>query len=201
MIAAGTSDYESRDIVLGGGVLIPPRGFLVIGGLDAEVADVRLPFSLGNGTDTDGLRLFDCEDTPVDTVLYGDEGNEDEMLDDEGMVVEPYGDPGSDDSLARREDGVDTDTAEDWTVKARATPGASNVTELGEVEDPIRGGCGCGGGGAPDAGNAPDAADPNAGGGCRTAPIPPGALQLALLGLLFPILRLRGPRKRAQEIS
>ncbi|MBX2799397.1 MAG: lamin tail domain-containing protein [Myxococcales bacterium] len=139
MLSAATQDFDSIDVVLPQGSRIPPRGFLVVGGAEVASADVVAAFSLGNGTDTDGLRLLDCDGAVVDTVVYGDSPNADGIVDDRGEVVEPYGDPGSADVLARVEDGLDTDMASDWAVKARATPGESNVPEPGMgvvVEEP-----------------------------------------------------------------
>jgi hypothetical protein len=183
-LSAGTSDFDQLDVTLPGGVEIPAGGWLVIGGEQVDEADVVLPFSLGNGTGTDGVRLVDCEGTAVDTVLYGESPNEDAMPDDTGEVVPPYGDPGSNEVIAREVDGVDTDAAADWVVKGAATPGASNVRELGDVDDSMLGrGCGCG---QRDPGEAtgPEARDPNQG-GCTTVPLPLGGLELlVVLGIV-----------------
>lgn len=181
--ATQPDDQAVPSVRLGGGLEIPAGGFLVIGGEGVEESDVVLPFSIGNGTETDAVRLFDCEDTVVDTVLYGDEPNADGMTDDQGEVVEPYGDPGAEDAMARVADGVDTDTADDWKVVGVTTPGASNVRDLGTIEDPLADGprrCGCGDD-TPTAGTAPEAGDPN--GGCATLPPPPFPV-LALLVLV-----------------
>ena len=177
-ISAGTRDFSSRDVVFGGGASVPAGGFLVVAGADVEEADVVLPFSLGNGTGTDGVRLVDCADATVDTVLYGEPGNEDQVPDDLGGPAEPYGDPGSDESLARVADGVDTDAAEDWTVRARPTPGATNVVQVPDPGDPgdgPRGGCG---GGGPPSGTEDPAS------GCSTGAGWPMAGLVLLAGLV-----------------
>jgi hypothetical protein len=179
-LSLGTQDFESRDIIFAGDVEIEAHGFLLVRGSDVEVEDVddlEAVFSLGNGTETDGVRLFDCEGEAVDTVLYGDAPNLDGMMDDDEDVVDPYGDPGSAESLARVEDGADSDEAEDWKVTGIPTPGATNVRDLGDIDGEIdRPGCQCGGGsGAPDgkAGRGPS--DPN--GGCsQTGRMAPGLL-------------------------
>ncbi len=176
-IAAGTQDYEALDITLQGGTEVPANGFLVIAaGEKVKEADIVFPFSMGNGTGTDGVRLFDCDGNIVDTVLYGESPNEDLMEDDQGKVVDPYGDPGSNDSLAREVDGVDSDSAVDWKVTARPSPGATNVLQSSPDtgEDPFDRG-GCGGGDEPPTGtDGPDS-------GCATL----GPLRLGLgLGLL-----------------
>ncbi len=181
-LSLGTSDFDSLDIVLPGGLDLPPNGFLVIGGDGVEEAMVMAEFSLGNGTETDGIRLFDCEGTPVDTVLYGDAPNLDLLPDDEGEVVDPYVDPGSNEAGARVEDGVDTNGPDDWKVVGITTPGASNVRELGTIDDPLAGKGGCGNKGPPTAGTGPQAGDPD--GGCdttsRTVPLLASLLVAAL---------------------
>ncbi len=167
----GTSDYDSKAVVLSGGIEIPANGFLVIGGEGVPEADVVAAFSIGNGTETDGVRLFDCEGATVDTVLYGDEPNLDLMTDDEGEVVEPYGDPGSNEAIARVADGVDTNTADDWKIVGVLTPGETNVRDLGTLTDPLAdapGTGGCGQKDPPTAGTGPAPSDPN--GGCSTVP-------------------------------
>ncbi len=193
-IAAGTSDYDALDLVFPGGSTVPAGGFLVVGGEWVEEADIVLSFSLGNGTGTDGLQLVDCDGNVVDTVVYGEPGNEDLMTDDNGEVVEPYGDPGSNESLARSTNGGDTNTADDWTVSGLPTPGASNEREgaVGGTDDLASSG-GCGSKrkqnqAAPGDAQAHDAREPNEG-GCSTIPAPMGGLEL--LALLVAGLRRR----------
>jgi len=184
-VAAGTSDYGSLDIVFPGGTTVPAGAFfLVASGEGVEGADLVIDFSLGNGTGTDGLQFVDCDGNVVDTVVYGDEGNEDQMTDDEGEVVEPYGDPGSNESLARDTDGGDTDSADDWIVTGLPTPGASNerAGSTGTGGDIGQGG-GCGGkknDSAPGDGEAPDTREPSEG-GCMTVPAPMGGLEVLVL--------------------
>jgi hypothetical protein len=182
-LSFGTSDFDSHQVTLGGGIEIPAGGFLLIGGEAVEAVDVLAAFSIGNGTETDGIRLFDCAGEVVDTVLYGDAPNADQLPDDAGDVVDPYGDPGSAEALARVADGVDTDSADDWKEVGIVTPGASNVRELGTIEDPLAGGpSGCGKQAPPDAsGSGPAPGNPDGGcdtGGSRNAPL--AALLLAL---------------------
>ena len=192
-VAAGTSDYDSLDLVFPGGTSVPAGGFLVVGGEWVEEADVVLDVSLGNGTGTDGLQLVDCDGNVVDTVVYGEPGNEDGLTDDHGEVVEPYGDPGSNESMARAHDGEDTDTADDWIVTGVPTPGESNerdVSPSGTDDLSQSGGCGKKRQNrtAPGDGQAPEARQPNEG-GCSTLPAPMGGLEL--LALLVAGLRRR----------
>ncbi len=193
-ISAGTSDYDDLDITFPGGIIVQPGEFFVVGGELVPEATYVTSFSLGNASSSrDGVRLFDCTGEAVDTVIYGvvdteepDEG----IVDDNDMLVEPYGDPGSNQSIFRVEDGVDTDTAEDWQI-GRVTPGETNVFDFTPGgNDPV-GGCGCGAGGAPDGdapgSDAPPGQAPN--GSCSTASAAlarhgwVGVLALGLVGL------------------
>ena len=177
-LSVGTQGFEGRQVVIGGGHSVPAGGFLVIGGFAVPEADLVVPLSLGNGTGTDGIRLIDCAGGAVDTVLYGSSPNEDGLEDDQGSIVEPYGDPTSGRSLARGRDGLDTDTATDWVIKGRPSPGSSNEVALQPGDDPIGGGCSSPG--APrEPGTGPEVQDPQ--GGCSTRPGAP--LLLGLLGL------------------
>jgi hypothetical protein len=184
-VAAGTSDYGSLDIVFPGGTEVPAGGYFVVGGEFVEEADLVVEFSLGNGTGTDGLQLVDCDNNAVDTVVYGEVGNEDLMTDDNGEVVEPYGDPGSNESLARDTDGGDTDKAEDWIVTGLPTPGASNDRQAGQGGTDLlpSGGCGKKSKAPPASGDAPATEAPKEG-GCTTVPMPLGGLEMGLLMLV-----------------
>ncbi|NCG19063.1 MAG: hypothetical protein GWP91_08630, partial [Rhodobacterales bacterium] len=172
-ISAGTSDFEGIDINMPGGALIPANGYYLIAGALVENADLTLGFSLGNASSSgDGLRLFDCEGTAIDTVVYGPD-NSDGLPDDKGGTAEAAGDPGSNESLARVEDGVDTNEIADWKILVLPTPGESNLRESGGgSDDLIRSGCGCGSSPSSDA---PDGSEPNEG-GCSTVPSPAGPI-------------------------
>jgi hypothetical protein len=173
-ISAGTSDYDDLDITFPGGIVVQPGEFFVVGGEFVAEATYVTSFSLGNASgNRDGVRLFDCTGESVDTVVYGQVDPEDPdvgIVDDNDVLVEPYGDPGSNQALFRVEDGVDTDTAEDWQV-GRATPGETNEFDTSGTsgDDPL-GGCGCGNRGAPD-GQAPNPdapSNPAPNGSCST---------------------------------
>jgi hypothetical protein len=177
-LTAGTSDFESIDVVLPGGTEIGPGDWLVVGGSLVLEADVVASFSIGNGTDGDGVRLADCEGAVVDTVVYADdEGNLDALPDDAGAVGLPAERPGESESLARVTDGVDSDAPADWQVAGAPTPGATNVRPPGQVPDDPIGGCGCG---APPPSDAGGAAGEPPGRGCATGPSPGVALLAAL---------------------
>ncbi|MCB9669688.1 MAG: lamin tail domain-containing protein [Alphaproteobacteria bacterium] len=198
-LAAGTSDYAVLDVVFPADTTIPAGGFVVVGGaLVPEVDVVAEGLSVGNGsTSRDGVRLFDCEGTPVDTVVYGPPAEDDPepgIVDDADTVAPPYGDPASGLSIARVQDGVDTDLAADWRV-GRPTPGSSNVFEAtpGTSSPDVPRGCGAGDGPrdlTPPPGG-PQGQAPTRRTGCRVAPAPMGALVLAALLALRRRVRAR----------
>jgi hypothetical protein len=174
-IDIATSTWSDEpDVILPAGTVIEAGGWLVVGGSLAPEVDVQADLSIGNASsNADGIRLVDCTGAPVDTVLYG-ESNPDGLTDDAGSIV-PSPIPGEAGSLARNEDGVDTDVPEDWVIRGAPTPGASNlfVETPGGSGDDTPGGCG----GGPAQDDAP--------GGCSTSRTQQvnGALSLALLGL------------------
>ncbi len=178
LVFASKNDEYGPDVTLPGELTIGPGEWFVIGDQMVESADVTVGLSITNGGGGDTVRLLDCEGATVDVVVYG--GVEDGHTDENGNVAGSSPNPGSDFSLARVDDGVDSNHPDDWFLDRSPTPGESNfqeiVTDTGGDEGSN---WGCGGGAAPD-GGAPD------GGGCRTAPPPGGGMGLALvlLGLL-----------------
>jgi hypothetical protein len=181
-IAAGTQDYEDLDIIFSGGIIIPAGGWWVVGGEGVEEADFVAAFTLGNGSGGDGLRLVDCDGKAVDTVVYGT-SNEDELEDDNGVYPSVVAAPPDDDqSLARKEDGTDSNDPGDWFIDMTPTPGGSNYQE--PVVVPKEGGCGRK---APGSGEQPGGCGANRAenseveqGGCATFPLPLGGAELLL---------------------
>lgn len=182
-LSFATADFGEPDLVFGE-LSIPARGFLVIGGGAVDPVDLVADLVLPNGTGTDGIRLSDCHGTPVDTLLYGAAPNLDLVPDDRGEVPDPYGDPASDESLARVHDGIDTDSADDWKVVGLPTPGAVNARDPGTAFDPGAGGC------------AGPPGPTSEVGGCTTAS--PGHSPLPLMLGLLAALRL-GTGRRTQR--
>jgi hypothetical protein len=186
VIAGSGDDFEedAYDVTFAGGISIEPGGFLVVGGEFVAEADVIASFSIGNGSGGDGMRLFDCERTGIDTVVYGDD-NEDLIPDDTGAFPEfPSPAPDSTMSLARVEDGADQNSVEDWFVDVTPTPGESNYQEPVVVPEPDVGG-GCFGkkdtpDGEAQSGCNSDANVPNETKGCTTVPLPFSGLELLL---------------------
>lgn len=180
-IDLATSSWGDPDVVLPGGTIIEAGGWLVVGGSLAPEVDVVGDVSIGNASSSaDGVQLTDCAGAVVDTVVYGT-ANPDNLLDDAGGVV-PSPVPGEAGSLARNEDGVDTDSPDDWVIRGLPSPGASNFFEApdgGDDEDDASKGCGCGGGtDAPGQG----LTDMN---GCSTSTVPVRGMALALLALFI----------------
>ena len=142
----GDPDEASGDVNLPGDTVIPPGGFLVIGGEDVSPApDVVLDLDLGNGGGGDGLHLLNCDGDVHDAVVYGDPENEDGILDESGQAATSVADqPGNDESLARAPDGADTNASgDDFGICGvpGGTPGETNEN--------------CGGGGSCDPASVP----------------------------------------------
>lgn len=104
------------------------------------------------------------------------------------MVMDPVGKPGNDDSMARREDGVDTNDVVDWYVDFSPTPGFSNAaggTPGGGDES------GCGRKGEPGQGCSRGAPTAGASGGCAVLPMPFGGLEF------FPLIVVAYRRRQS----
>lgn len=184
-ISIGTSGEEPFDEVairLPGGMVVPGNGYLVIGGSGVPESDYTATFSIGNGTSGDGVRLVDCEDNVVDTVVYGS-NNDDLIPGDNGLAVEtPVQAPKEAQALARKVDGEDSDDmTADWTVDPSPSPGATNIPEPGDPsDDPV----GCGARGEVREGGAKTS-------GCAVTPAAPPEFAWMMLGLLVAFTRRR----------
>jgi len=107
---------------------IEPGEVVLVGGEFVDDVDILASFDMGNaGSNSDAIRLVDCDGSIQDTVIYGSP-NDEEWTDDSGAVATSLADgPGGGESLARVNDGVDTDrSAEDFIRTDEPTPGASN---------------------------------------------------------------------------
>ena len=173
LVAAGQEDDVTIDVLMPPATSIGASGFFVVGNFNVAEADLVDVFSIPNGSGGDAIRLYDCEGTLVDTALYGGE-NADGLTDDNGAVPDPVTtEPGDDQSLARVDDGVDTNAVDDWFVDGSPTPGATNFQEIFVPPDDNGGGCNRN-------------RDPGAGGqpgGCAVIPL--GGLELSLLPLVL----------------
>jgi hypothetical protein len=127
-VRAGTSPPAKALVVLDD-VVLYPGDFLLVGGSAVEGVDVVWDDSksLGNGGDADGVVLADCAGYVADTVIYS-APNAAGWLNDLGELAESFAPeplPGA--SLARLEDGLDTDrSGDDFVVAIEPTPGESN---------------------------------------------------------------------------
>jgi hypothetical protein len=166
-VQTATSEFKD-DALLPAGTIIPAGGFLLVGGPNVAEVDVAADgFSLGNGTEGDGVRLVDCVGTPMDTLLYGDP-MADGLTDDAGGSDVVAG-VDSNVSLGRYPDGADTDTIDDWHAFVAPTPGESNGDPAGDGSK-TEGPTGCGG----------DRPGTDRPGGCATAPVMGGWLLAAI---------------------
>ena len=137
-IAFGTSSFSKR-VKFPAGTTLAPGGFLVVGGALAADADVVVTgLDLGNASsNADAVRIEDCNGDSVDTLVYG-ASNPDNWQDDAGAVATSFGAvPLDGQSIARKEDGVDTDVCgADFALQLYPTPGASNAASSGSCGGP-----------------------------------------------------------------
>jgi hypothetical protein len=189
IIAAGKPDDTAVDVIVPPNSTIAAGDFFVVGRANVAEADYSAEFSIGNGTSGDGVSLLDCQGDLVDVIVFGS-NNEDEMLDESGEIASPAPNPGGNRSLARIEDGVDSDDPGDWYVDISPTPGATNYQEILDVPD--ENGKGCGKDTAPAEGDPGGCGSPDEPreGGCTTVPLPFGGMEL-LLGVVVALRRRR----------
>ena len=123
VVRAATKSTGGSSVTLEAGTSVEAGGFLVVG-----AGGVGSFSSIGNGTAGDGVYL-ECGGAIVDSVVYGDD-NTDALPDDWGTAATSLASiPADGVSLARRQDGVDTDqSGDDWTSASVNTPGAANQT-------------------------------------------------------------------------
>ena len=109
------------------------------------------------------------------------------LRDESGAVATALPAPGSDESLARVEDGADADVPADWMVDRSPSPGASNVAADGPDVQPEPTARGCGNNGAPDS-DAPNGCgsdrELSSERGCVTSPMPLGGFEVLLTALV-----------------
>ncbi|MGB0637820.1 MAG: lamin tail domain-containing protein, partial [Myxococcota bacterium] len=141
VLAWGKNGTYTGAKTFGGGTLIEAGGFILIGGAMVDDIDVAAGLDLGNaGSNADAIQLVDCEGYVQDTVIYGSP-NDEGWTDDSGAVATSLTEtPGSAESAARIEDGVDTDDCgADFVLSDAPTPGMPNDSvgpvdcELGEM--------------------------------------------------------------------
>ena len=123
----GTSSWQS-DAFLDGGV-VGPGGWIVVGGSDVLGVDLVVTISMGNASNSDGVRLVCPDGSIADTVIYGSP-NEDGWVDDHGTLAESMADSaGSGECITRIQDGYDTDqSGVDFQLLSpeECTPGGEN---------------------------------------------------------------------------
>lgn len=135
----------SKEVVIPGGTELAAGSFLLVAGEDVLGAAINSSgFTIGNGSDGDGIRLLDCEGTTMDTVLYGEELGGDSTLVDDAGGTEVVATVSSGLSIGRSPDGSDSDGIADWYVFSAPTPGAANGEPGVGGAVPVDDGCGCG---------------------------------------------------------
>lgn len=133
----GSSSY-SDSVTIPSGTEIPAGGHFVIGSPGATVTkDWEVGVNFGNATSSPASVQLMCGDAPLDTIIYGDDGdtNSAGWLEDSGVVASAYAPmPGDGQSIARVSDGYDTDVcAVDFAISDPPTPGATNTV----IEPPV----------------------------------------------------------------
>jgi hypothetical protein len=141
VLAWGKNGTYTGGKTFGGGTVIEADDFILIGGALVDDIDVPAGLDLGNaGSNADAVQLVDCEGFIQDTVIYGSP-NDEGWIDDSGAAATSLTEtPGSAESAARIEDGVDTDDCgADFVLSDAPTPGMPNDSvgpvdcELGEM--------------------------------------------------------------------
>ncbi len=137
----GTSSWQSEAFLDGG--IVGPEGWLVVGGADVLGVDLAITISMGNASNSDGVKLVCPDGSVADTVIYGSP-NEDGWIDDEGTVALSMADSaGSGECITRIQDGYDTDkSGVDFQLlpHEECTPGGANpftVPAVCEISDTV----------------------------------------------------------------
>jgi len=127
-LAWGKNGSYSGSKIFAGGTDIAPGEHLLVGGVGVPDVDVSADLDMGNaGSNSDAIQLLDCEDEVQDTVIYGGP-NDEGWVDDSGSEATSLAEgPGGGESLARVNDGEDTDqSAVDFVVNDDPSPGTAN---------------------------------------------------------------------------
>ena len=123
----GTQPGSLSTVAIPDGTTLGPHAFWVVGSAGASFKDYETDLSdMGNASSTDGV-LLTCGGDRVDTLLYAS-ANSDGWTDDTGAVATSLApEPGTSESIARAEDGVDTDQCGVDFVADIPSPGISNT--------------------------------------------------------------------------
>jgi hypothetical protein len=146
-LEAGSSSF-SEITEFPSGTFMSPGSYLLIGDELVQESilqqpDFVAPMSLGNaGSNADGLRLVDCYGYTIDTVIYGEELNEDDgWLDDFGGTPTSLAPkPRSGQSIGRVPNGSDSDlSGDDFQVLDFVSPWDANDGERScEGQDSVK---------------------------------------------------------------
>ena len=134
VVQGGSSSYSFLGSFPEGMILLAGE-YLLVGDELVEVdlgmvPDVVLSMSLGNaGSNADSVRITDCIDQVIDTVVYGNQLNEnDAWIDDLGNIPTSFAPkPSSGQTIARSPNGVDTNDAGIDFVLQDPSPKAENI--------------------------------------------------------------------------
>ena len=136
VLEGGTSSFGTK-ATIPTGTVIQARGYYLIGE-DEVVLDVGYApdlvdsLGLGNGASSvDGVRLVDCNDVVIDTVLYGATGTIGDWEDDNGINPNSFAPKASDgEAIGRVPNGQDTNqSGNDFAILPFSTPWEANDAE------------------------------------------------------------------------
>ena len=147
VLEGGSSSYSFLGSLPEGMVLLAGE-YLLIGDELVEddlsmAPDVLMSMSLGNaGSNADSIRMVDCHEMVIDTVIYGDSFNgTDPWVDDQGNLPDFFAPkPSSGQSTGRVPNGVDTDVlVDDFQLLQFVSPKAPNdVVQTCDGQDAIK---------------------------------------------------------------
>jgi hypothetical protein len=136
-ILAGTSSFSLKGS-FAFPTVIAAGEYVVVGEDEVEVTlgrapDIVMTLSMGQGSSSiDGVRLVDCADVTIDTVLYGDSSTiepdwSDDISNSPNSFAPEFGDG---QSIGRVPNGVDTNlSGDDFEILEFVTPWAANDAE------------------------------------------------------------------------
>ncbi len=126
-LAFGTQPGSTTELAIPAGTTLAPGAFWVVGSAGASYRDFEADLEdMGNASSADGV-LLTCNGARVDTVIYASD-NADGWTDDSGAVATSLAPkPGSSESIARVEDGLDTNQCAVDFLADIPSPGLSNT--------------------------------------------------------------------------
>lgn len=126
---------------VGGFVLVGESNVVAAPGVDAFTVDGTLDFGNAGSTNSDAVLIRDCDGEIADSIVYGGANAEGEVFSTDDLFTVDDDElaelPGSGRSLARVDDGADTDDlTADFVLDSTPTPGTANDAEAVDPVEP-----------------------------------------------------------------